>query len=108
MRAQDYIGQSTSTCSLTRFMAAPTDVNWGGKVHGGNAMRWIDETATYAGRRGTAPSACRPTPVESAFIGRSRSVTWSRSTLGCCVPGSRRCISLSMSDRVTCARSTCS
>ncbi len=26
-------------------MAAPTDVNWGGKVHGGILMRWIDETA---------------------------------------------------------------
>ena len=28
---------------VLRFLAAPTDVNWGGKVHGGNVMRWIDE-----------------------------------------------------------------
>ena len=28
-----------------RFLAAPTDVNWGGKVHGGTVMRWIDEAA---------------------------------------------------------------
>ncbi|MGO0575918.1 acyl-CoA thioesterase [Ornithinimicrobium panacihumi] len=28
-----------------RFLAAPTDVNWGGKVHGGVVMRWIDEAA---------------------------------------------------------------
>ncbi|MCA0291238.1 MAG: acyl-CoA thioesterase [Actinobacteria bacterium] len=28
-----------------RFLAAPTDVNWGGKVHGGIVMRWIDEAA---------------------------------------------------------------
>ncbi len=25
------------------FLAKPTDVNWGGKVHGGTAMQWIDE-----------------------------------------------------------------
>jgi acyl-CoA hydrolase len=28
-----------------RFLAAPSDVNWGGKVHGGTVMRWIDEAA---------------------------------------------------------------
>ena len=28
-----------------RFLAAPSDVNWGGKVHGGIVMRWIDEAA---------------------------------------------------------------
>ncbi len=28
---------------VTRFLAKPTDVNWGGKVHGGTAMQWIDE-----------------------------------------------------------------
>ena len=28
-----------------RFLAAPTDVNWGGKTHGGTVMRWIDEAA---------------------------------------------------------------
>jgi len=26
-------------------LAAPTDVNWGGKVHGGTVMGWIDEAA---------------------------------------------------------------
>jgi len=30
---------------MLRFLAAPTDVNWGGKVHGGIVMRWIDEAA---------------------------------------------------------------
>lgn len=29
-----------------RFLAKPTDVNWGGKVHGGTVMGWIDEAAT--------------------------------------------------------------
>lgn len=38
-----------------RFLAKPTDVNWGGNVHGGTAMEWIDEAATactmnWAGR----------------------------------------------------------
>lgn len=28
---------------INRFLAKPTDVNWGGKVHGGTAMEWIDE-----------------------------------------------------------------
>ena len=37
---------ATETCRETlRFLAAPTDVNWGGKVHGGIVMRWIDEAA---------------------------------------------------------------
>ena len=30
-----------------RFLAEPTDVNFGGKVHGGQVMRWIDQ-AGYA------------------------------------------------------------
>lgn len=28
-----------------RFLAQPTDVNFGGKVHGGTMMKWIDEVA---------------------------------------------------------------
>ncbi|MBA8959312.1 acyl-CoA hydrolase [Rhodococcus percolatus] len=28
---------------------APTDVNWGGKTHGGTVMRWIDEAAYLCG-----------------------------------------------------------
>jgi acyl-CoA hydrolase len=30
-----------------RFLAEPTDVNYGGKVHGGTVMKWIDQ-AGYA------------------------------------------------------------
>jgi acyl-CoA hydrolase len=30
---------------VLRFLAAPTDINLGGKVHGGIVMRWIDEAA---------------------------------------------------------------
>src|SRR5471030_713447 len=28
-----------------RFLAEPTSVNFGGKVHGGALMKWMDETA---------------------------------------------------------------
>ena len=28
-----------------RFLAEPASVNFGGKVHGGALMKWIDETA---------------------------------------------------------------
>lgn len=32
------------TNSITlRFLAEPTDVNFGGKVHGGSVMKWIDQ-----------------------------------------------------------------
>jgi acyl-CoA hydrolase len=30
-----------------RFLAEPTDINFGGKVHGGMVMKWIDQ-ASYA------------------------------------------------------------
>jgi acyl-CoA hydrolase len=26
-----------------RFLAQPTDINFGGKVHGGAVMKWIDQ-----------------------------------------------------------------
>lgn len=32
---------------VMRFLAEPTDVNYGGKVHGGQVMKWIDQ-AGYA------------------------------------------------------------
>lgn len=45
LAAQEYSDDSSAPCAVLRFMAAPTDVNWGGKVHGGKVMRWIDEAA---------------------------------------------------------------
>lgn len=45
MAAQTYSDAGTAPRVLLRFLAAPTDVNWGGKVHGGIVMRWIDEAA---------------------------------------------------------------
>lgn len=40
-----------------RFLAEPTDVNFGGKVHGGAAMKWIDQAA-YACASGWSKSYC--------------------------------------------------
>jgi 4-hydroxybenzoyl-CoA thioesterase len=45
MAAQSYSEAGTAPRAVLRFLAAPTDVNWGGKVHGGIVMRWIDEAA---------------------------------------------------------------
>jgi 4-hydroxybenzoyl-CoA thioesterase len=44
MARQTYADSSARQTTL-RFLAAPTDVNWGGKVHGGTVMRWIDEAS---------------------------------------------------------------
>lgn len=40
-----------------RFLAEPTDVNFGGKVHGGTVMRWIDQ-AGYAAAVGWSGRYC--------------------------------------------------
>ena len=40
-----------------RFLAEPTDVNFGGKVHGGMVMKWIDQAA-YACAVGWSGKYC--------------------------------------------------
>jgi 4-hydroxybenzoyl-CoA thioesterase len=45
MESHAYTDEGTTPRLLLRFLAAPTDVNWGGSVHGGTVMRWIDEAA---------------------------------------------------------------
>ena len=40
-----------------RFLAEPGDVNFGGKVHGGMVMKWIDQ-AGYAGAVGWSGQYC--------------------------------------------------
>ena len=59
MREQTYTDESRAPQVSLRFLAAPTDVNWGGKTHGGTVMRWIDEAAYvcaagWSGRRAIA------------------------------------------------------
>ncbi|RLA13486.1 MAG: acyl-CoA thioesterase [Gammaproteobacteria bacterium] len=46
-----------------RFIAQPTDANFGGKVHGGSAMKWLDE-AGYACACGWSGRYC-----VTAFVG---------------------------------------
>lgn len=35
-----------NTPTTFQFISEPTDVNFGGKVHGGSVMKWIDQLAT--------------------------------------------------------------
>jgi acyl-CoA hydrolase len=51
MNSQKYTDAGTAERVTLRFMAAPTDVNWGGKVHGGIVMKWIDEAAYVCASR---------------------------------------------------------
>lgn len=43
--------------TILRFLAEPTDVNFGGKVHGGAVMKWIDQAA-YACAAGWSGMYC--------------------------------------------------
>lgn len=47
MRTGVQASMSKSNQTEFRFLAEPTDVNFGGKVHGGMVMKWIDQ-ASYA------------------------------------------------------------
>lgn len=51
MKRQEYTDAGTAERVVLRFLAAPTDVNWGGKVHGGTVMKWIDEAAYVCASR---------------------------------------------------------
>ena len=53
MAEQRYTDGGSAPRVVLRFLAAPTDVNWGGKVHGGIVMRWIDEAAHVVATRWT-------------------------------------------------------
>ncbi len=45
MAKQVYQDQTQACRETLRFLSAPTDVNWGGKVHGGYVMHWIAQAA---------------------------------------------------------------
>ena len=101
MKLQTYSDAGTAPETALRFLAAPTDVNWGGKVHGGTVMRWIDEAAYVCAVGGAAPSASRCTPAASGSISRCRSgPSWSVGR-GCCIPAVRACTSPSTCDPAT-------
>ncbi|WP_369822323.1 acyl-CoA thioesterase [Corynebacterium sp. NML130628] len=59
MLEQTYTDDATAPRTIHRFLAKPTDINWGGDVHGGTAMEWIDEagmacTMEWSGERTAA------------------------------------------------------
>ncbi|KTT20599.1 acyl-CoA thioesterase [Pseudacidovorax intermedius] len=55
-----------SSSIVLRFLAEPSTVNFGGKVHGGTVMKWIDE-AGYACATGWSHNYC-----VTVFIGSIR------------------------------------
>ena len=78
MKLQTYSDAGTAPETALRFLAAPTDVNWGGKVHGGTVMRWIDEAAYVCAVGWSRTDASRCTPAASGSISRCRSgPSWS-------------------------------
>ena len=66
MAEQHYTDSGSAPRPVLRFLAAPTDVNWGGKVHGGTVMRWIDDAA-YVCATGWAQG-----PVAVVYVGGFR------------------------------------
>jgi acyl-CoA hydrolase len=52
-----------------RFLAEPSTINFGGKVHGGTVMKWIDE-AGYACATRWAKNYCVTVSVGSIRFGR--------------------------------------
>lgn len=74
-----------------RFLAEPGDVNFGGKVHGGAVMKWIDQ-AGYACAVGWSGTYCvtiyvggirfyRPVPIGSIVEVRARVILTGRTSM---------------------------
>lgn len=51
LASQSPAGDGEAERVILRFLASPTDVNWGGKVHGGIVMEWMDEAAYLCATR---------------------------------------------------------
>lgn len=66
MSEQTYSSEGTAPRSTLRFLAAPRDVNWGGNVHGGRLMSWIDDAANLCATRWSG------TPCTSVYAGGVR------------------------------------
>ena len=91
MEQQTYTAAGTALERTLRFLAAPSDVNWGGKVHGGTVMRWIDEAAYVCAagwNRGSAIAVYaggirfyRPLLIGSVVEVRARLVHTGRSSM---------------------------
>jgi len=91
MADQVYSDGGTAPETVLRFPARPSDVNWGGKVHGGAVMRWIDEGARicasgWSGRRTTCAYAggirfYRPLQIGDLVEVRARLLHTGRSSM---------------------------
>ncbi len=57
IRTVNYTVMTPQRQITLRFLAEPTDVNFGGKVHGGAVMKWIDQ-AGYACAVGWSAHYC--------------------------------------------------
>lgn len=56
MEEETYTSAGDAPRAHFRFLAAPGDVNWGGNVHGGVLMRWIDNVAYACAASWAGPS----------------------------------------------------
>lgn len=94
-----------------RFLAEPTDVNFGGKVHGGAVMKWIDQ-AGYACAAGWTGRYCvtayvggiqfeRPILVGQVVDVRAEVVLTGRTSLHVAVDVSARDVTADRSERTT-------
>lgn len=89
--AMDWEAPSEAHETTLRLLAAPTDVNWGGKVHGGILMRWVDESgyvcaggwshAHVVSRFAGGVSFLRPIRIGDVVELRSRLVLTGRTTM---------------------------
>ena len=97
-------------CERTlRFLAAPSDVNWGGKVHGGTVMRWIDEAALRVRRRLEPGLRHRRLLRRGAVLPAAADRLRRRGARrGWCTPGGRACTSRCTSAPATRRRTSCS
>jgi acyl-CoA hydrolase len=71
---------SQQHATTLRFLAEPAHVNFGGKVHGGAVMKWIDQ-AGYACTAGWSGSYCVTAYVGGIQFMRPMPSTWSRGRL---------------------------
>lgn len=91
MGTQTYSAATEAPTAVLRFLAAPTDVNWGGKTHGGTVMRWIDEAAWVCAVRWSGMECLpafsggirfyRPIPIGNLVEVRARLLHTGRSSM---------------------------
>ena len=66
MAVQQYTDDGTAPSVVLRFLAAPTDVNWGEARSTEIVMRWIDEAAHVLASQWTASPPMSPSTPEAS------------------------------------------